>query len=82
MYKELVEYLTKSLVMFPEDISVMENEVEDRLVIKVTANQEDMGRLIGKDGRIIKAIRSIVRAKAQKENKKVSVDIVDKKKED
>ena len=79
MYKELVEYLAKSLADYKEDIEVIETQDDERTIVKVYANKEDMGRLIGKDGRIIKAIRNIVRAKAIKENQRVSVDILDKK---
>ncbi len=79
MYKELVEYLAKSLSDYKDEVEVVETKEEERIIVKVYARKEDMGRLIGKDGRIIKAIRNIVRAKAIKENQRVSVDILDKK---
>ena len=79
MYKELVEYLAKSLSDYSDELEVIETREDEKIIVKVYARKEDMGRLIGKDGRIIKAIRNIVRAKALKENQRVSVDIVDKK---
>lgn len=79
MYKELVEYLAKSLSEYSDEIEVVETQDEERVIVKVYAKKEDMGRLIGKDGRIVKAIRNIVRAKALKEKQRVSVDILDKK---
>lgn len=77
MYKELVEYIVKSLADNKDSIEVTETVDGERTIVKVFASKEDMGRLIGKDGRIIKAIRNIVRSKAIKENQRVSVDIVD-----
>ena len=75
MYKDLVEYLVKSLVDNTENVSVTQADVEDRIVITVKVDDKDMGRVIGKDGRIIKSIREIVRAYSAKNHQKVSVDI-------
>lgn len=77
MYKDLVEYLVKCLVDSKEEVSVTEETIEERLVIKIKVANSDMGRIIGKEGRIIKSIREIVRAYSAKENEKVSVDIVE-----
>jgi len=77
MYKELVEYLVKCLVEAKEEVSVEEVMVEDRLVLKLKVATADMGRVIGKQGRIIKSIREIVRAYSAKQNEKVSLDIVE-----
>lgn len=77
MYKELVEYLVKCLVEAKEEVSVEEVMVEDRLVLKLKVATADMGRIIGKQGRIIKSIREIVRAYSAKQNEKVSLDIVE-----
>mgnify|MGYP003546068239 CR=1 FL=1 len=77
MYKELVEYLVKCLVEVKEEVSVEEVMVEDRLVLKLKVATTDMGRVIGKQGRIIKSIREIVRAYSAKQNEKVSLDIVE-----
>ena len=75
MYKDLVEYLVKSLVGNIEAAQITEKEVDGRIVITVKVDESDMGRVIGKDGRIIKSIREIVRAYSAKNNEKVSVDI-------
>ena len=75
MYKDLVEYLIKSLVDNTEAVAITEADVEGRTVITVKVDSADMGRVIGKDGRIIKSIREIVRAYSAKNHDKVSVDI-------
>lgn len=75
MYKDLVEYLVKSLVGNTEAAQITQTEVDGRIIIKVKVDSADMGRLIGKDGRIIKSIREIVRAYSAKNHEKVSVDI-------
>ena len=75
MYKDLVEYLIKSLVDNTEAVAITETDVDGRTVITVKVDSADMGRVIGKDGRIIKSIREIVRAYSAKNHTKVSVDI-------
>ena len=77
MYKDLVEYLVNSLVDNKEKASVTENVQDGRIVITVKVASEDMGRIIGKDGRIIKSIREIVRAYSAKNKEKVVIDIED-----
>ena len=73
--KELVEVIAKALVDDPE--SVVENEREEKktTVLEVRVAESDMGKVIGKQGRIAKALRSVVKAAAAKEDKKVVVDI-------
>ncbi len=73
--QELVTVLAKALVEKPEAVQVESVEEEDRTVLKLHVAQEDMGRVIGKQGRIAKAIRTIVKSAATREKKKVSVDI-------
>ena len=73
--QELVTVLAKALVEKPEDVQVETVEEEDRTVLKLHVAQEDMGRVIGKKGRIAKAIRTIVKSAATREKKKISVDI-------
>ncbi len=73
--QELVKVLAKALVENPDAVEVETVEEEDRTVIKLHVAQEDMGRVIGKQGRIAKAIRTIIRSAATRENKKVTVDI-------
>ena len=77
MYKELVEYIVKSLVEKKDEVNIAEEQVGDRLVLKVKVATEDMGRIIGKEGRIIRGIREIIRAYSAKEKAKVSIDIVE-----
>ena len=74
--KELVEVIAKSLVDHPEEVVVTESENDKALVVELRVAQTDMGKVIGKQGRIAKAIRSVVKAAASKENKKVIVEIV------
>lgn len=73
--KELVKVIASALVANPDAVEVEEQMDEDRTIIKLHVAQDDMGRVIGKQGRIAKAIRTIVKATATRENKKVSVDI-------
>ena len=75
--KDLLEYVVKSLVNNPDDVRIDEFENGDEVVFEVRVNSNDMGRIIGKGGRIAKAVRSLMKAASFKENKKVSVDIVD-----
>ena len=74
--KELVEVIAKSLVDYPEEVVVTENESEKTLVLELRVAQSDMGKVIGKQGRIAKAIRAVVKAAASHENKKVVVEIM------
>lgn len=73
--QELVTVLAKALVEKPEEVQVEAVEEEDHTVLKLHVAQDDMGRVIGKQGRIAKAIRTIVKSAATREKKKVSVDI-------
>lgn len=73
--KELVEVIAKALVDNPDEVSVTESEKEDEIVVELTVASSDMGKVIGKQGRIAKAIRSVVKAAASKEDKKVIVEI-------
>lgn len=74
--KELVEYIAKSLVGHPESVVVEEKVDEDVVVFELHVAQDDMGKVIGKQGRIAKAIRTVVKAAATVENKKVTVEII------
>ena len=73
--KELVEVITKALVDEPDQVGVTEKAEGKTTVIEVHVAEGDMGKVIGKQGRIAKAIRSVVKAAAAKEDKKVVVDI-------
>ena len=74
--KELVEVIAKSLVDYPEEVVVTETENDKTIVVDLHVASSDMGKVIGKQGRIAKAIRSVVKAAASKSDKKVVVDIV------
>lgn len=73
--KELVEVIAKSLVDNPNEVVVNETEKDGDIVLELHVAQEDMGKVIGKQGRIAKAIRAVVKAAASKEEKKVIVNI-------
>ncbi|MDD6660639.1 MAG: KH domain-containing protein [Lachnospiraceae bacterium] len=74
--KELVEVIAKSLVDNPDEVEVTEKESGKSLVLELKVAPSDMGKVIGKQGRIAKAIRSVVKAAASKEDRKVIVDIL------
>ncbi|MDK0614336.1 KH domain-containing protein [Clostridium perfringens] len=74
--KELVEIIAKSLVDKSEDVHVNETLGEESIILELKVSPEDMGKVIGKQGRIAKAIRTVVKAAAIKENKKVVVEII------
>ncbi|MBR6275146.1 MAG: KH domain-containing protein [Lachnospiraceae bacterium] len=74
--KELVEIIAKSLVVHPEEVTVTETANEDEILIQLRVAQDDMGKIIGKQGRIAKALRTVVKAAATMENKKVTVEIL------
>ncbi|MEY8390305.1 KH domain-containing protein [Lachnospiraceae bacterium] len=74
--KELVEVIAKALVDNPEQVAVTETENEKSVVLELHVAQTDMGKVIGKQGRVAKAIRAVVKAAAAKSDKKVIVDIV------
>ncbi len=73
--KELVEVIVKALVDDPESVVVTEKEEGRTTVVEVKVADSDMGKVIGKQGRIAKAIRAVVKAAASKEDRKVVVDI-------
>ena len=73
---ELVEIIAKALVDNPNEVSVNEIEGSQSVIIELKVAEEDMGKVIGKQGRIAKAIRTVVKAAAIKENKRVVVEII------
>jgi len=73
--KELVEFIAKSIVDEPEAVHVNQVEGEKSIILELSVADNDMGKVIGKRGRIAKAIRTVVKAAATKEGKKVIVDI-------
>ncbi len=74
---ELVEYIAKELVDKPEDVKVKQVEGEKSIILELSVAPEDMGKVIGKQGRIAKAIRAVVKAGSSKSKKKYVVEIVE-----
>ncbi len=73
---KLVEMIAKALVDYPDQVSVKEVEKDQSIIVELRVAPEDMGKVIGKQGRIAKAIRTVVKAAAVKENKRVIVEII------
>ncbi len=76
MMKELVETIAKALVDHPEEVVVTEEDTEKAIVVSLKVAESDMGKVIGKQGRIAKSIRTVVKAASTKDDKKVVVDIL------
>ena len=74
--RELLEFVAKSMVNHPEEVEVTVSERDNSTVLQLHVAKDDMGKVIGKQGRIAKAIRTVMKAAASNENKKVTVDIV------
>ena len=75
--KELLLYIARSLVEHPDEVTVTEVQGTDTLTLELRVNPDDMGKVIGRQGRIAKEIRTLMRSHAQHLGTKVSVDIVD-----
>lgn len=74
--KELVELIAKALVDHPEAVDVSQVDGERSTIVELRVSPEDMGKVIGKQGRIAKAIRALVKAAAMRDGKRVVVEIV------
>ena len=75
--KDLLTYIVQSLVDHPDEVSVTERVANGETVFEVRVAANDMGKVIGRQGRIVKQIRVLMRAVAQRQGKKISVDILD-----
>jgi predicted RNA-binding protein YlqC (UPF0109 family) len=76
--KELLEYLARGLVASPDDVHVTETEEDDgSLVLELSVAQDDYGSVIGRGGRTVSALRTVIKAAAGKQRRRVFVDIVD-----
>ena len=73
--KELVEVIAKSLVDYPDEVNVTETENEKAIVLELRVAQSDMGKVIGKQGKIAKALRTIVRSATPRDSKKYNIEI-------
>jgi len=75
--KELLTYIAQNLVEHPEQVSVTEYDNAGETILELRVAAEDMGKVIGRQGRIAKEIRALMRSVAQRQGKRVSVDIMD-----
>lgn len=75
--KELLEFLARSLVDHPDEVRVEETETDDTVVLRLSVAKDDVGRVIGKQGRIARALRTVVKASAVKDGKQATVEIID-----
>lgn len=74
--KQLIEVIAKALVDHPEEVRVNEVEKDRLTVYELSVHADDMGKVIGKQGRVAKSLRTVVNASAVKENKRIAIDIV------
>ncbi len=75
--KDTLTYIITSLVENPESVAVEENEEDGLLTFTVTVDKEDMGKIIGKEGKVIRGIRNIMKVKAMKENKRINISLAE-----
>ena len=75
--KELLTYIARNLVDHPEDVEVTEREGDGEILLELRVNSDDMGKVIGRQGRIAKWIRVLMRSAGQRKGTRVSVDITD-----
>jgi uncharacterized protein len=75
--KELVAYIAKALVDHPEDVKTAQTEEDENITVELTVAQDDLGKVIGKQGRTARAIRSLLAAAVGKENKRSRLDILE-----
>lgn len=76
--KDLVLQVTKALVDHPEDVKVTRMERNNHMLLEITVNDEDVGKIIGKQGRIIKSLRTVVKACAIRDNLRITVELSNK----
>jgi hypothetical protein len=82
MFKDLIEYIVKSLVDYPDEVVVREVTGETVVIIELTVTEADLGKIIGRYGRTLKAIRSILYTAGLRENKKVILELIDEPRAD
>ena len=75
--KELIEYIAKSLVDHPEEVQVRESGGGSRVRIELAVARDDMGRVIGKGGKVANSIRTLLRVAAEREGKQATLDVVE-----
>ncbi len=77
MFKDLIEYIVKALVDYPEQVGVQEITGETVVIIELTVSEEDLGKIIGRYGRTLKAIRSVLYTAGLRANKKVILELIE-----
>lgn len=82
MFKDLIEYIVKSLVDYPDEVVVREITGETVVIIELTVTEADLGKIIGRYGRTLKAIRSILYTAGLRTNKKVILELIDEPRPD
>jgi predicted RNA-binding protein YlqC (UPF0109 family) len=75
--KELIEYIAKSLVEHPEEVQVRETGGGSRLRIELSVSKDDMGRVIGKGGKVANSIRTLLRVAAERDGKQATLDVIE-----
>ena len=75
--KALIEYIAKSLVDHPEQVEVRENQTGNRVHLELSVAKDDMGRVIGKNGRVANSIRALLRVAAEREGKQATLDVME-----
>ncbi|MFH2103598.1 MAG: KH domain-containing protein [Chloroflexota bacterium] len=75
--KALIEYIAKALVEHDDEVDVLEIRRGNRIVLELRVSKDDMGRVIGKNGRVANAIRTLLRVAAEREGKQISLDVVE-----
>ncbi|HEY3474954.1 MAG TPA: KH domain-containing protein [Anaerolineales bacterium] len=75
--KDLIEYIAKSLVDHPEDVQVRQSGGGSRVRIELAVSKDDMGRVIGKGGKVANSIRTLLRVAAEREGKQATLDVVE-----
>ena len=75
--KQTLEYLVTNIVDNPNDVEITESEEEGVVTLTIAVNPDDMGKVIGKEGKIIRSIRNIMKVKAMKENKRIMISLAE-----
>ena len=75
--KELLAVLVKSLVTYPNEINIVEEEDDNNIILKLAVHKTDIGKIIGKNGKVIRSIRTVVKAGAYETKKRIIVEIVE-----
>jgi len=75
--KNTLHYIVTSIVENPDAVSIDETEQDDMTVFTVTVSKEDMGKVIGKEGKVIRSIRNVMKVKAMKENKRINISLAE-----